>query len=246
MKKNNKDKVVVTMPAYFAERTVEAIYKGIDKKIVDDVILVDDASKDTTTKVSKKLGITTFTHKKNKGYGGNQKTCYTNALKTNAEFIIMLHPDGQYNPKDLPKFVDALKKGKADLILGSRFLKGGDKETPFYKAISIRFITMLFDLILGLKLTEVNTGYRGYTRKLLETIPFRKNGNGYIFDPQLLIQAVYFGFKIGEVPVTKAYNPERIEPNFKKSLEHGLENLKLLIQYVLHRLRVVKIHFLTP
>lgn len=245
MKGNNIEKVIVTMPAYFAERTLEGIYRGIPKKLVDQIILVDDASKDNTAKLSKKLGIRTISHKKNTGYGGNQKTCYTNALKLGADYIIMLHADGQYNPKDLPKFINALKARKGDLILGSRFLEGGDKETPLYKAISIKIITLLFNLCLGINLTEVNTGYRGYTRKLLETVPFTKNGDGYIFDPQFIIQTIYYGFKIGEVPVTKAYNPERIEPNFKKSIEHGFENLKLLFEYLLQKSKLKKIDFLT-
>lgn len=240
----NKQKIIVIMPAYNAERTLTSVYRQISKKLIDKVILCDDGSKDGTVALSKKLGITTIIHPKNMGYGANQKTCYHAALKLGADFVIMLHPDGQYNPADLSLFVQALKSKKGDLILGSRFLNRGDKETPFYKAISIKIITLLFNLVLGINISEANTGYRGYTRKLLETVPFDNNGNGYIFDPQFIIQTVYAGFKIGEVPVTKEYNEEAISPNFKKSVEHGLENLTLLVQYLLQKFSLRKAEFL--
>jgi glycosyltransferase involved in cell wall biosynthesis len=238
-------KVVVVLPAYHAERTLERVYVDIDRKIVDQVILVDDGSKDDTALLSRKLGIKTIVHPKNKGYGGNQNTCYKNALKAGADFTIMLHPDGQYDPKDLKKFVKVYRSCKADVVLGSRFLKSGDTETPGYKSLSIRIITFFFNLVLGTKLTEANTGYRGYTREVLEKVPFSKNGDGYIFDPQMLIQSVAYGFKVAEVPVHKKYNPERIEPNFKKSLHHGLENMYLLYLYILNKLGLKKVDFLT-
>ncbi len=239
-----KSKIIIAMPAYYAERTLESVYKNIPNKSSLTLLLVDDGSKDNTAKVSRKLGIKTIVHKKNAGYGANQKTLYTNALKMGADFVIMLHPDGQYDPKDLPKFIKSLKSGKADLILGSRFLGKGD-ETPFYKAFSIKIITFLFNLILGIHISEANTGYRGYTRRALQTIPFMKNGDGYIFDPQAIIQVVNAGFKIKDVPVAKKYNEEAISPNFRKSVEHGLENIKLLWQYILHRLKIKKADFLT-
>lgn len=238
-------KVIVVMPAFNAGRTLEKIFRQIPKGLVSEVIMVDDGSEDNTVILAKKLRIKTLVHPKNLGYGANQKTCYQNALKMGAKYVIMLHPDGQYDPKDLPKFIDALKGSQADLVLGSRFLGSGFKNTPFYKQISLRLITYLFNLFLGLKLTEVNSGYRGFTSDLLKKIPFEKNGNGYIFDPQLLIQAKYFGFKIKEVPVSKIYNEEAISPNFLKSVHHGLENLYLLAQYLLQRFKIAKISFLT-
>lgn len=237
-------KVTVVLPAYNAERTLEKIYREIPKKTVSNIILVDDGSKDRTVKIARRLGIKTIVHKKNLGYGANQKTCYKNALKMGADYVIMLHPDGQYDPRDLPKFVNALKAKKGDVILGSRFMGKTGDETPFYKVLSIKTITFLFNLVLRTKITEVNTGYRGYSRRVLETIPFMKNGNGYIFDPQALIQTVYFGFKVKDVPVAKKYNPERIEPNFRKSIEHGLENITLLCQYLLHKWNIKKADFL--
>lgn len=239
-----RTEVAVVIPAYNSEKTIGDVYRKIQKDLADKVIIVDDGSKDHTREVVRKLGLNIIPHKKNLGYGANQKTLYTEALKSGAKYIIMLHPDGQYDPKDLPKFISALKSGKGDLVLGSRFLSKGINETPGYKSISLKLIALLFNLVLGLHLSEVNTGYRGYTAKLLKTIPFFKNGNGYIFDPQLIIQSVYFGFKIAEVPVSKRYTKEAISPNFSKSISHGLENIQLLFEYILHRLRLKKADFL--
>ncbi len=243
--KNKGSEVIVVIPAYNSEKTIEKVYKSIPHGLVDEVIIVDDGSKDNTVVEIERLGLEPIIHKKNLGYGANQKTLYTNALKAGAKYVIMLHPDDQYDPKDLPKFIDALRNGKGDLILGSRFLSKGVNETPGYKSISLKLIAVLFNLILGLRLSEVNTGYRGYTARLLKTIPFSKNGNGYIFDPQLIIQAVHFGFKIAEVPVSKKYNKEAISPNFSKSIHHGFENMQLLIEYILHRLKLKQATFLT-
>lgn len=239
-----KTKVAVIMPAYNAETTLERIYKEIPKKLVDLILLVDDGSKDNTVKLSKKLKIKTIVHPKNKGYGENQKTCYNYVLKQRADYIIMLHPDGQYDPRDLPKFIQKLKTNKYGLVLGSRFLHGGNKNTPAYKSFSIKVITVLFNLVLGTKLTEANTGYRGFTKECLKAIPYQKNGAGYLFDPQAIIQARYFGFKIADVAVTKDYNEGASSPNFKKSVEHGLENIKLLLEYLLHISGLQKADFL--
>ncbi len=245
MKKSfKKPEVVIVIPAYNSGKTIQDVYRKIPKGYVDEVIIVDDGSKDNTIEVVKNLGLNIISHKKNLGYGANQKTLYTEALKTGAKYIIMLHPDGQYDPADLPKFIKALKARKGDLILGSRFLSAGLNQTPGYKSISLKLIALLFNLVLGLHLSEVNTGYRGYSSKLLKTIPFLKNGNGYIFDPQLIIQSVYFGFTIAEVPVSKRYNKEAISPNFSKSVQHGLENIQLIMEYILHRLKIKKADFL--
>lgn len=240
-----KNKVVVVIPAYNSEKTLNEVFRRIPKKAVNQIIIVDDASKDKTVEVIRKLGIKPIVHKKNLGYGGNQKTLYTQTLKSNARYVVMLHPDGQYDPKDLTKFIAALKKGRGDLILGSRFLSKSINETPGYKSISIKLITLLFNFVLGTHMSEVNTGYRGYTVDLLKTVPFLKNGDGYIFDPQMIIQASYFGFKIADVAVSKRYNKEAISPNFSKSLHHGLENIQLLVQYIFHKLNIRKADFLT-
>jgi len=239
-----KQKIIVVMPAYNAARTLKKVYDGIPKHSISSVLLIDDGSTDQTIALAKKLRITTVVHKKNLGYGENQKTCYKNALAMGATHVIMLHPDGQYDAGDLALFVSAFKKTTSDLILGSRFLQG-HHQTPFYKSISIRIITFLFNAVLGIHLTEANTGYRGFTRKFLETIPLTKNGSGYIFDPQVIIQAVYYGFSISEVPVTKDYNKEASSPNFSQSVKHGIENIVLLTQYLLHVGGIQKAPFLT-
>lgn len=231
------------MPAYNAARTLQGVYQKIPKGIVDKVLLIDDGSSDNTVALARKLGIETIVHKKNLGYGGNQKTCYKYALKQGADYVIMLHPDGQYDGADLPSFVNALKKEKSDIVLGSRFL-GKYHGTPFYKSISIRFLTLLFNIVLGTKLTELNTGYRGFTRKFLQTVPYQKNGDGYIFDPQIIIQAVYFKFRISEVAVTKDYLKEASSPNFSQSVRHGIENLQLLCEYLFHISHIKKTLFL--
>lgn len=237
-------KIFIVMPAYNAEKTLEKVYKQIPKKNVNTILLVDDGSTDKTVVLAKKLGIETIVHGKNIGYGGNQKTCYAHALKRGATHVVMLHPDGQYDGADFPAFMHALVNKKGDLILGSRFL-GKYHGTPFYKSISIRFLTFLYNAILRLHLTEVSTGYRGFTREFLEKIPFDKNGNGYIFDPQVILQAVYFGFKIAEVSVKKDYLKEASSPNFSQSVWHGIENLLLLTQYILHMTHIKQVAFLT-
>lgn len=242
--KNERLEVAVVIPAYNSEKTLRNVYKKIPKSMVNEIIVVDDGSKDKTVEVAKELGLKPILHMKNMGYGANQKTLYTRALENGADYIIMLHPDDQYDGKEISKFIRALKEGKGDLVLGSRFLSKGINETPGYKSISLKLIALLFNLVLGLRLSEVNTGYRGYTAELLKTVPFMKNGNGYIFDPQLIIQSVYFGFKIAEVPVSKKYNKEAISPNFSKSVQHGFENLQLLLEYILHRLGFRKADFL--
>ena len=234
------------MPAYNAEITLKKVYQKIPKDLIDQILLVDDGSRDATVKISEELGIPTVTHLENLGYGGNQKTCYTQALKSGADLTIMLHPDGQYDPLDISKFIETYRESKADVILGSRFQKCGHKQTPLYKSISIRIITFLFNLVLGTNLTEANTGYRAYSRSFLESVPWIKNGNGYLFDPQCIIQAKYFGFKIADVPITKEYNEGASSPNFITSLHHGIENLVLLILYLLQKYKIKKINFLVP
>ena len=237
-------KSIVVMSAYNAARTIFSVYNKIPHNLVSNLILVDDFSKDETVKIARNLGIKTILHKKNLGYGANQKTCYKNALKLEGDFIISLHPDDQYDPKDISRFIEKFNESDADIIFGSRFLKSGYKKTPFYKSISIRIITIIYNLFLGTKLTEVNTGYRGYSRKALNSIPWEKNGNSYIFDPQVIIQSVEFGLKIEEIAINKNYHRAASSPNFFKSFHHGIENIYLIFLYILHKLKIKKIHFL--
>lgn len=241
-----EERIVVVLPAYNAARTLATVYEQIPHDLIGEVLLVDDASADDTVEVSRSLGIRTIVHEQNMGYGANQKTCYTHARELGATHIIMLHPDGQYDPVDLRQFVEALREKRADLILGSRFLSDGSRETPSYKALGIRGVTLVFNLVMGTRLSEVNTGYRGFDARMLDDIPILKNGNGYIFDPQFLIQAIHFGYTIGEVPVIKRYNEEAVSPNLSTSIHHGLENLLLLGQYLAQKWKIKKVDFLTP
>ncbi len=225
-------KVIVVLPAYNAAKTLKKTINDIPKNTVDRIILVDDASQDKTVEIARKLGIQTFLHRKNKGYGGNQKTCYQQALLLGADVIVMLHPDYQYDPKLLPLLVAPIKLGYFDIMLGARIrsrresLAGG---MPAYKYFSNRVLTFIENLVLGLNLSEYHTGYRAYSREVLKKINFKTFSNDFIFDQEMLVSAHKRGFKIGEVSVPVKYFPEASSINFLRSLKYGIETLKLLI-----------------
>jgi glycosyltransferase involved in cell wall biosynthesis len=230
-------KIVVVMPAYNAAKTLEQTYADIPEGSVDDVILVDDASRDDTMQVAESLGIRAFRHPANRGYGGNQKTCYTEALKLGADIVVMLHPDYQYDPTRISDMVAPIKEGKADLVLGSRLadgqaIAGG---MPLYKYISNRFLTISENLVLGQHLSEMHTGYRAYSRRLLETIPFMNNSEDFVFDTQVIVQTVAFGFSIAEISVPAKYMPEASSIRFMASSIYGLKTLWTLVRYIIHR-----------
>ncbi|SVD66565.1 uncharacterized protein METZ01_LOCUS419419, partial [marine metagenome] len=214
----NGKKVCVVMPAYNAEKTLQKTYDEIPKDIVDEIILTDDASKDKTVAVAKKLGIRTFIHNKNKGYGGNQKTCYQEALNLNADIIVMLHPDYQYTPKLITPMSSMIAEGVFDAVIGSRIL--GNKAImggmPIYKYISNRFLTMTENVIINQKLSEYHTGFRAFSRKILETIPLMENSDDFIFDNQMLCQALYFGFSVGEISCPAFYFDDASSINFSR------------------------------
>ena len=228
MEKKTKAKIIVVMPAYNAERTLEKTYRDIPEGLVDEVILVDDQSRDKTAKIAKKLGLTVFVHPNNLGYGGNQKTCYWEALKRKPDIIVMLHPDYQYDATLMGELVKPIIDSRFNIILGSRIrtrkeaLKGG---MPLYKYLGNRLLTIIENIVLGLNLSEYHTGYRAYERKVLETIPFQKFSNNFVFDQQMLIAAAKYGFRIGEIPVPVRYFPEASSINFRKSLRYGIETL---------------------
>jgi glycosyltransferase involved in cell wall biosynthesis len=218
-------KVVVVLPAYNAAATLEATYNEIPHDIVDEVILVDDASRDDTVAVANRLGIRhVYSHDRNLGYGGNQKTCYRNALALGADIVVMLHPDYQYTPKLVRAMVAVLAEGLFDVVLGSRILGTGALAggMPLYKYVSNRFITGFENAMIGQKLSEYHTGFRAYTRQVLETIPFEQNSDDFIFDNEFLIQAHYWGFQIAEVTCPTKYFPEASSINFSRSLKYGL------------------------
>ncbi|MEI6126192.1 MAG: glycosyltransferase family 2 protein [Pseudomonadota bacterium] len=230
-----KKKVIVVMPAYNAAETLERTYKDIPSGHVDEIILVDDNSKDSTVKIAESLGIHTIVHPENRGYGGNQKTCYTEALKRGADIIIMIHPDYQYDSRLVPYILGFLDLGICDIVLGSRIRTRHETiqcGMPAYKYIFNRMLTTIENIVLGQNVSDFHTGYRAYTRQVLETIPFMKNSDNFVFDTEFLVQAVYFGFRIGCVPVPVRYFSEASSINFANSFVYGLKTLGALVKFV--------------
>jgi len=230
-----KTKVVVVMPAYNAQKTLRKTYADIPKRLVDKVILVDDGSHDKTVNIARKLGIKTFVHPQNRGYGGNQKTCYTLALNEGAQVVVMIHPDYQYDSTLTEEIIRPILKKRFDIMLGSRIrtrqeaLAGG---MPLYKYVANRFLTTIENIILGQNHSEYHTGFRAYHRKVLIKLPFHKFSDDFVFDQEILISAVYAGFRIGEIPVPTRYFPEASQINFARSLKYGLETLLTLFKYI--------------
>lgn len=229
-----KQKVIVVLPAYNAAKTLEQTVAEIPKNLVDEIILVDDGSSDETNKLAKSLGLTVITHEKNRGYGANQKTCYKAALAHGASIVIMIHPDYQYDPKLIKHFISFLQDGYFDLILGSRIrsrketLAGG---MPVYKYYANRFLTFVENLATGCNLSEWHTGMRAYTREVLERINFMQNSDDFVFDTQVLFQAVEKHFLIGEIPVPVRYFSEASSINFMRSMKYGLQTFGIAVRY---------------
>lgn len=225
------------MPAYNAEKTLEKTYKDIPKDAVDEVLLVDDDSSDSTVSVAKKLHIPVFVHEKNLGYGGNQKTCYKEALNRQGDVVVMIHPDYQYDATLTSDLIKPVLEGRFDIMLGSRIrtrkesLAGG---MPLYKYISNRFLTILENIFLGLNLSEYHTGFRAYRKDVLEKLPLSSFSNDFVFDAEILISAHAAGFKIGEIPVPVRYFPEASSINFFRSAIYGLMILRVLFLYMLN------------
>jgi glycosyltransferase involved in cell wall biosynthesis len=230
-------RIVIVMPAYNAAKTLERTYADIPHDIVHHVILVDDVSKDETVEVARQLGLEVIVHRQNLGYGGNQKTCYDRALEWGADVVVMLHPDYQYDATRIPDLVAPIVAGQKDLMLGSRFL--GDPLAggmPRWKFISNRFLTGIENLVFRLKLSEYHTGLRAYSRRLLETIPYRLNSDDFVFDQDLIAQVVAAGgLGIGEIAVPTRYFDEASSVNFKRSVVYGLSTLRVVTRYLLHR-----------
>ena len=231
------EKVIVVMPAYNAAATLLQTYEQIPKDIVAEVLLVDDASRDETVALARKLSIPTLVHPENRGYGGNQKTCYTEALRRGADIVVMLHPDYQYDPTLIPQMIEPIRKGEADLVLGSRLLgvDGRQYGMPAYKYFANRFLTHVENSAMGTRLSELHTGYRAYSRRMLTTIPYLRNSDDFVFDSQVLFQAVAFGFNIAEISVPCRYMPEASSIDFLRSVRYGLGTLSVALQYSLHK-----------
>lgn len=236
------EKIVVVMPAYNAVETLLQTYNQIPKDIVSEIILVDDASSDETAKLARELNIPTLVHPENRGYGGNQRTCYTEALKRGADIVVMLHPDYQYDPLRIPEMILPIQEGKADLVLGSRLLgvDGRKHGMPAYKYFANRFLTFVENRVMGTHLSELHTGFRAYSRRLLTTIPYLRNSDDFVFDSQVLFQAVSLGFNIAEISVPCRYMPEASSISFVRSARYGLATLKVAIQYSLHKRGIIQ------
>jgi glycosyltransferase involved in cell wall biosynthesis len=234
-------RVIVVMPAYNAALTLERTYADIPHDLVHHVILVDDVSRDETVDIAKRLGLEVIVHRQNKGYGGNQKTCYDAAVAAGADVVVMLHPDYQYDATRIPALIAPILAGERDLMLGSRFL--GDPLAggmPRWKYVANRFLTGVENLAFGLRLSEYHTGLRAYSRQLLETIPYRLNSDDFVFDQELIAQVVAAGMgnRIGEIAVPTRYFEEASSVGFKRSVVYGLSTLRVVARYLLHRLRV--------
>lgn len=239
MPQNRKlQKVIVVMPAYNAELTLEKTFHDIPPGSVDEIILTDDFSQDRTAEIADKLGMTVLRHEENRGYGANQKTCYDAALEKGADAVIMIHPDYQYDSRLIPYALGFLSEGICDIIIGSRIrtrrevLEGG---MPLYKYLSNRILTMVENIILGQNLGDFHSGFRAYTREVLEKIPYKENSDDFVFDTEFLTQAVYFGFRIGDIPIPTRYFEEASSINLKRSIKYGLQTLGVMIKYIFQK-----------
>ncbi len=226
-------RLLVVLPAYNAERTLERTYSEIPRDVADEVLLVDDASQDGTVEVSRKLGLPTFVHEKNLGYGGNQKTCYAAALARDADIVVMIHPDYQYEPRLVPAMASLIALGVYDVVLGSRILGKGARlgGMPLYKYVANRALTLVQNLLLGEKVSEYHTGCRAFSRRVLETLPLAANSDDFVFDNQMLAQALFFGFRVGEVSCPTRYLPDSSSINFRRSTRYGLGVLWTSVQF---------------
>jgi glycosyltransferase involved in cell wall biosynthesis len=231
------NKLIVVMPAYNAQKTLRQTFTELPHDYVDEVILVDDASSDNTSMLARELGITTIIHSENRGYGANQKTCYSEALRLGADIVVMVHPDYQYSPRLVTAMASMITSGHYDVVLASRILGGKALEggMPFYKYVSNRFLTFFENLILGIKLSEYHTGFRAFNRTVLESLPLQENSDDFIFDNEMIAQAVFFGYSIGEISCPTKYFEDASSINFSRSVRYGLGVLATSLKFALQR-----------
>jgi glycosyltransferase involved in cell wall biosynthesis len=236
-------RIAVVMPALNAARTIASQVEAIPRDWVDEVIVVDDGSTDETLKIARSLDVTVLWHPHNVGYGGNQKTCYLHALQDEADVVVMLHPDGQYEPSLIPKLVQPIVAGEADLVLGSRMAEHGAARAggmPLYKIVANRFLTGIENRVMGTSLTDLHTGYRAYSREFLLRVPFLRNALDFSFDSEVLMQASRFGFRIAEVPARSRYFRDASSITFGPASVYGVKTLWTAARLVLHRRGIVR------
>lgn len=236
------NRIIVVLPAYNAAQTLEKTVSELDRSVVDDVLLVDDSSSDETVELARKLGIRSFLHDRNYGYGRNQKTCYAEALMSGADVIVMLHPDYQYSPRLVTAMAAMVASGEYQVVLGSRILGGQARKSgmPLYKYLSNRFLTFCENLLLGSKLSEFHTGYRAFSRQVLEALPLHRNSDDFVFDNEMLAQTIYFGFRVGEISCPTRYFAEASSINFQRSVVYGLGVLWTSVRFRLQKLGIAR------
>ena len=243
------EKIVIVMPAYNAARTLEDTFRAIPEGYYDEIVVVDDFSGDDTVARARALNLKAIRHPHNVGYGGNQKTCYMEALRDGATIVVMLHPDGQYDPAISPEMIRPIREGRADMVLGSSMLlPGGAKRggMPLWKRVANRFLTTAENLAMGRRFSECHTGYRAYSRRFLETVPFLRNSNGFVFDTEVIFQAVHFGLPVVEVPVASRYFEDASSVGFSQGVVYGLGTLWTAGRFLLHRWGVASSDKLRP
>ena len=235
-------RLVVVMPAYNAESTVEKTLREIPAGFADDVVLVDDASRDDTAAVAQRLGLVVLRHPKNRGYGGNQKTCYREALRLGGDVVVMLHPDYQYSPKLVVAMASMIASGQYDVVLGSRILCGSAMRggMPLYKYVFNRMLTFIQNLLMGAKVSEYHTGYRAFSRQVLESLPLEENSDDFVFDNEMLAQAFFFGFNTGELSCPTRYEPESSSISLSRSIKYGFGVLRTTLQFRLQKWGLAK------
>ncbi len=244
----NGKKIFVVIPAYNAARTLRQTSSELPREIVDEILVVDDHSSDTTVQLARELHLTTFVHNSNLGYGRNQKTCYREALRRGAEIIVMLHADYQYSPRLVAAMASMIAFGEYDLVLGSRILGTGALRggMPLYKYVSNRFLTFFQNILFNHKISEYHTGYRAFSREVLSRLPLEENSDDYIFDGEVLAQAIYLGYRIGEISCPARYFPEASSLNFSRSAKYGLQVLAVLLKFWLQKNGLGSFRMLNP
>jgi len=244
----NGKRIFVVMPAYNAARTLRQTCAELPRNIVDEVLLVDDSSSDSTVQLARELGLTTFAHNQNLGYGRNQKTCYREALRRGADIVVMLHPDYQYSPRLVTAMASLVAYGEYDVVLGSRILGQGALAggMPLYKYLANRALTFLQNLLLSYKLSEYHTGYRAFSREVLQALPLEENSDDFVFDNEVLTQAIYFGYRLGEVSCPAKYFSEASSINFARSSRYGLGVVATSLKFRLQRMGLGRFRILNP